>query len=762
MKVLLALIFTSVTLYVAAQDYPITSITINLPANPDANTVNWKSGASILIITANAKLVNNKVDPRLSESKMLVTVMKANTKVCGVYNASTAPASNITTVTKTWSGNNAVSYLGQDCILPPGEYQICVQIFGSYSMQQLSAEKCKTFTISEKKEQVYQGPQNLVPVNESVITETNAKKPFTFRWTPVIPRPPENIIYRVNIWQLMQGQTATTAIKSNQPVITKDVPDLTQAIITNIITGPCKPPYLCEFVWNVQAINRDGKPVGENNGTSSFFSFKITPSEEIIQPPKLLTPKNNDSIHVGTEVQFSWEAPTPIQSASVSYKIKIVEIKSDESPEQAFRTNKPFFEKDSLNELHVNKPFFEKDSLNQFKPGKKYAWNIQAIDRDGKPVGGNNGTSETFVFKMMQAGCQATLKITKDSCLGLDKDGMYKHRVCATYTADPANSCNILFNHASNNTTNNFGMFQSGQSNIFCTKTPGTSISNFSPALNTLPATLAPGASASFCFDLLAPTNFTGVKLTAFGFCNDNSGNYNTANANDTIPLKQCICDPCKQMDVTIKNDGIKIKDGIADEATLVGQLSGLDPGKIKKLTIELVSFSIEQTGDKECSKCAENRQWGNFIAPSTAFFSGFANGSLNGGNFGREWIWLSKASKDCNGDNNGNGGVGNPKNLCATCPASGKTGDDNKINIAGANPVDVVILPGPPLQKLNTFSLPISIPPGSSLSCCSDKITICIRYTWWDFCCHACDVIKCYTFERKPVKADQNPNPKK
>lgn len=74
----------------------------------------------------------------------------------------------------------------------------------------------------------------------------------------------------------MQGQNGTTAMRVNQPIVTKDVDNLTQTTISNLYTGPCKPPYLCDYMWTVQALNREGKPIGNNNGTSEPTAFAVT------------------------------------------------------------------------------------------------------------------------------------------------------------------------------------------------------------------------------------------------------------------------------------------------------------------------------------------------------------------------------------------------------------------------------------------------------------------------------------------------------
>jgi len=291
MKRFLAILLTVISMQMFAQNYPISAINITLPANPDANIANWGSGNSLLVITASSKGQNGRIDPMVIESKLLLTIKKGGNKVCGSFTGSSAPASEFNTPTKVWSGKNAVSFLGKECLLTPGDYEICVQFFGygTTGVSPLSEEKCKPFTIQGTDNQAYQPPQALLPPNGSKILSANAGMPVTFRWTPVVPKPREPLIYRLKVWQLMQGQTGTQAIKANQPILTKDVDNLTQVVVSNLITGPCKPPYLCDFVWNVQALANDEKSVGGNNGTSELMAFNLGNPPDGSTPPALMT-----------------------------------------------------------------------------------------------------------------------------------------------------------------------------------------------------------------------------------------------------------------------------------------------------------------------------------------------------------------------------------------------------------------------------------------------------------------------------------------
>lgn len=272
--------FTLLLLVIAfqgfSQTYPITSITISLPANPDANTANWGGRTSLLTITATTLADNGRIAPNVIASKILVTIKKGGVKAYGDYTINSAPASDFNTPTKIYRGDSAVSFLGKSFVLAPGDYEICVQFYsnGAAGSTPISEEKTKAFSISSDVP-VFQAPQAIAPGNGTLFSETELQKPIIFSWTSVVPKPPDPVNYRFTVWQLMQGQTGEQAMKVNQPLITKDVDNMTQVSINSIVGGPCLPPYMCDFIWNVQALNQEGIPIGENNGTGRANTFQI-------------------------------------------------------------------------------------------------------------------------------------------------------------------------------------------------------------------------------------------------------------------------------------------------------------------------------------------------------------------------------------------------------------------------------------------------------------------------------------------------------
>ena len=121
-----------------------------------------------------------------------------------------------------------------------------------------------------EEELLTEAPINVAPINGKSFSADEALQPIAFRWTPVVPKP-QNVIYRLKVWQLMQGQNGTQAMRTNRPIITKDVENITETTVSGIYNGPCHPPYLCDFIWTVEAIGANGNLIGTSNPT--VFNF---------------------------------------------------------------------------------------------------------------------------------------------------------------------------------------------------------------------------------------------------------------------------------------------------------------------------------------------------------------------------------------------------------------------------------------------------------------------------------------------------------
>lgn len=114
---------------------------------------------------------------------------------------------------------------------------------------------------------------NVSPENAKTFPADEALQPITFRWTPIVPKPQQVVTYKLRVWQLMQGQNGTAAMR-NQPKLVREVVDANEITIAGFYTGPCKPPYLCDFIWTVEAvITQDGAVTSTTTSNPTLFGF---------------------------------------------------------------------------------------------------------------------------------------------------------------------------------------------------------------------------------------------------------------------------------------------------------------------------------------------------------------------------------------------------------------------------------------------------------------------------------------------------------
>lgn len=266
------LFFFSCLLFLKATAQLPISARITMPSAMPANISEWATAMPPVTIQAMVKPDSTRGIPDVVlDAKILVTI-KAETggKVCGSYTPKTAPNANITSLVKMYRGGEIEKLLGQSCTLKPGVYTLCVQFFADYNGQQktLSEEAIKPFTVKGNEATSYTPPQNLQPADGKTFTEKESKTPLSFSWVPLLPRPQGETTYRLKVWQIKEGQAATQVIKSEQPVLEKEIKNQTQYMVTQGWPGK----VMGSYVWNVEAVNMDGKVLGGSLPTVFAYS----------------------------------------------------------------------------------------------------------------------------------------------------------------------------------------------------------------------------------------------------------------------------------------------------------------------------------------------------------------------------------------------------------------------------------------------------------------------------------------------------------
>ncbi len=180
--------------------------------------------------------------------------------------------------------------------LPSDNYQICVRLVRPTDFTPVSEEKCRSFYLA-----ALQLPILLKPYNEEVLDATVANNIIMFRWSPVVPRQTTPVTYRIAVFEVLENQNPVQAMRSNMPILDKEVRGATQyiwqtqgitgAYLNRMVTDSTKKKKqyvghvslikrtikpgdtdslnnddpVAAFAWIIQALDTNGKPLGDGN-----------------------------------------------------------------------------------------------------------------------------------------------------------------------------------------------------------------------------------------------------------------------------------------------------------------------------------------------------------------------------------------------------------------------------------------------------------------------------------------------------------------
>lgn len=143
--------------------------------------------------------------------------------------------------------------------LAAGQYQLKVEVV-NVSGDVVFARQTHPFFITS-----YQLPKLMVPANGAELDALVAQSLITFRWTGLIPNTSELPTYRIQVFEILPGQTPMQAFRGNFPIL--DEPALrgmTQYIWKTSL------PMLDntanqKFIWTVQTLDMEGHPIPSND-----------------------------------------------------------------------------------------------------------------------------------------------------------------------------------------------------------------------------------------------------------------------------------------------------------------------------------------------------------------------------------------------------------------------------------------------------------------------------------------------------------------
>ncbi|HMK04388.1 MAG TPA: hypothetical protein VK489_09360 [Ferruginibacter sp.] len=514
MKKLLLLIlsaFISAALYSQGQQIKIASFTVKnqLPSVIDS----WNSTPGSLLLVA-------QMPPtiQLKDIRLILQIRSNGAIICSNNSAGGIAVDNFTT--RTFSASELTGAFAGCADLKEGNYTICAQFF--VDRRVVSNEMCREFSVEVPKETDHAPPTLINPDNGKSFTEAELSRPVSFRWTPLVPKPRDPVTYRLKVWQLMEGQNGPQAMRSNQPIVTKDVDNITQAVVNGIYTGPCKPPYLCDFIWQVQAMNKDGKPMGRNNGNSEPYSFSVKQVES--GELKNAYPENNKRFSIADakkRVVFRWTPLIPKPKDPVTYRLKVWQLMEGQNGTQAMKDNKPVVTKEVTNitEATVNSLY-----TGPCKPPYlcDFIWNVQAVTREGSSL----GSSEPYSFKILDDNINTRIDSVSISCCIDGKQNIYIK-------------------------INNLHLTNQAQVTAIKYRVNGTGpLITLSPTAPPLAFTIAANSTQAFTASINCVDSMKTIKFIVDAIWPTDPDNINNETAWDTL---HCACDACDEKHFTLK-----------------------------------------------------------------------------------------------------------------------------------------------------------------------------------------------------------------
>lgn len=169
--------------------------------------------------------------------------------------------------------------------LPADNYMICTQPVQPTDYRPMGEAQCKSFYLATT-----QLPILMKPYNEQVLDAKKAQTAIIFRWSPVTPTQTSPVTYRLQVFEVLPTQNPVQALRSNQPVLDKEILAATQ-----FIWQPQLPfmfyddeiKKLPAFVWTIQTLDKAGLPVTQTDGSGEGRSEPII---FFVQPDKTKKP----------------------------------------------------------------------------------------------------------------------------------------------------------------------------------------------------------------------------------------------------------------------------------------------------------------------------------------------------------------------------------------------------------------------------------------------------------------------------------------
>ncbi len=207
---------------------------------------------------------------------------------------------------------------------------------------------------------------------------------------------------------LLRGTTAAHAIPAGESVVFN---------ATSTFGGRA------DWDGSVQGqVARTGRlPEGEYEGCVTMVgpgNIVLAPREcarfslQYPDPPFLVFPLNGDTVSAQDPI-FEWQPVQlpPAADGRIGYVLQIAEVRTEarQLPEVALQSSILHYLEPDLIQTSHQYPV----GAMPLVPGRTYAWRVQALDGEGRPVAANQGRSDIWTFVYRESGTEVTARVAR-------------------------------------------------------------------------------------------------------------------------------------------------------------------------------------------------------------------------------------------------------------------------------------------------------------------------------------------------------------
>ncbi|MBK8952783.1 MAG: hypothetical protein IPM85_11360 [Chitinophagaceae bacterium] len=266
------LFFTSILICATAAGFTQLTTTLVVAPQPPASLISWtQRDLNFIVVNQSGATRQVKIKTELKTTDGTIVgstnLAKARIVIVGFGNDIFSIEDVFSPVLMQFTGKVKTS-LDKTGKLPADNYQLCVKLVTPTDFVPISEEKCRNFTIA-----ALQLAIPVMPANETTLKPEAAQSVITFRWTPVAPQPSSPVTYRLLVFEVLDKQTPMQALRSNLPLLQKEVTGITQyiwqpqlAMLTSGETdSKATQPIKRTFIWTLQCLDSKGQPLGDGN-----------------------------------------------------------------------------------------------------------------------------------------------------------------------------------------------------------------------------------------------------------------------------------------------------------------------------------------------------------------------------------------------------------------------------------------------------------------------------------------------------------------